>query len=458
MTEPVETKWSNRKAVMRQSEDEKPLSRWVSVPFSPRRWPFFYGWMIVAAATVGTIASVPGQTIGVGVFTDDLVVALALSRTQLTVAYMLGTIASSFLLPLAGALTDRWGTRVMITCSAGGLGLSLLVMTQIDSLSMLTHATYGRIGSVALAFLLIRFFGQGCLTMVSRVAIGRWFDRRRGMAAGISNVVVSYCFNASPFLLNAWLESVGWRQTYLRLAALAGGGMALLGWILFRNAPEDCGLAMDGDRGHDQPRRTAVRAPTARIDFTRAEAARSPTFWAYTLSMAWQALFMTAVGFHITTMGQEQGLSREVCYRIFPTVGLLSAASALVAGWLSDRVRLRWFLQVNVLCQVLSALGLFGLAQPAGRMVFIAGYGISAALFGLLLTTVWPRYYGRAHLGAISGLATSVLVFASAVGPFLFSYLRNVSDSYEPVFMASAGAPLLLLFLTFFARNPQRRP
>ncbi len=91
-------------------------------------------------------------------------------------------------------------------------------------------------------------------------------------------------------------------------------------------------------------------------------------------------------------------------------------------------------------------------------MVFIAGYGISAALFGLLLTTVWPRYYGRAHLGAISGLATSVLVFASAVGPFLFSYLRNVSDGYEPVFMASAGVPLFLLFLTFFARNPQRRP
>lgn len=441
---------------MRQPEDEKPLSHWVSVPFSPRRWPFFYGWVIVAVATVGTIASVPGQTIGVGVFTDDLVAALALSRTQLTVAYMLGTLVSSFLLPLAGALTDRWGTRVMVTFSAGGLGLSLLVMTQIEGLTRLTSSVYGVIAVVASVFLAMRFFGQGCLTMVSRITIGRWFERRRGVATGLSNTAVAYFFNASPFLLNAWLESVGWRQTYLRLALWVGGGMAVLGWVFFRTAPEACGLEMDGGLDAGNTRVRASHVPGIRREFTRAEAARTAAFWVYSLAMAWQSLFMTAVGFHITAIGQEQGLSREVCYSVFPVIGILSAIAALTAGWLSDRIRLRWLLQANLLCQFLSALGLSGLAHLWGRFVFMGGYGVSAALFGLLLTTVWPRYYGRDHLGAISGLATSVLVFASAVGPFIFSFLHGLDGRYASAFLVSMGAPLLLLILTGFARNPQR--
>ena len=35
---------------MKLPNHEHTLSRWASFPFSPVRWPFFYGWMIVAMA------------------------------------------------------------------------------------------------------------------------------------------------------------------------------------------------------------------------------------------------------------------------------------------------------------------------------------------------------------------------------------------------------------------------
>ncbi|HCE06906.1 MAG TPA: hypothetical protein DEQ62_11315, partial [Verrucomicrobiales bacterium] len=44
----------------------------VRTPFAPSACPFFYGWVIVFAATIGTIASIPGQTMGFTVFTDVL--------------------------------------------------------------------------------------------------------------------------------------------------------------------------------------------------------------------------------------------------------------------------------------------------------------------------------------------------------------------------------------------------
>ena len=44
-------------------------------PFSPARLPFFYGWVVVVATTLGLIASIPGQTMGFSVFADILIEA-----------------------------------------------------------------------------------------------------------------------------------------------------------------------------------------------------------------------------------------------------------------------------------------------------------------------------------------------------------------------------------------------
>ena len=44
-------------------------------PFAPRNLPFFYGWWLAAVGTLGILASMPGQTMGVSVFTDQLLEA-----------------------------------------------------------------------------------------------------------------------------------------------------------------------------------------------------------------------------------------------------------------------------------------------------------------------------------------------------------------------------------------------
>ena len=60
-------------------------------PFDPARVPFYYGWVVLVVGTVGILASVPGQTAGVSVFTDDLIETTGLSRLQLANAYLIGT-------------------------------------------------------------------------------------------------------------------------------------------------------------------------------------------------------------------------------------------------------------------------------------------------------------------------------------------------------------------------------
>ena len=60
------------------------------------------------------MSSIPGQTMGVGVYTDYLILHTGLNRLEISMAYMTGTILSSLLLPTAGRLYDLWGSRVMI--------------------------------------------------------------------------------------------------------------------------------------------------------------------------------------------------------------------------------------------------------------------------------------------------------------------------------------------------------
>ena len=69
----------------------------VRTPFAPSKCPFFYGWVIVFAATIGSIFSIPGQTMGFSVFTDVLIEELGLTRVELSSAYCLGTVALSLI-------------------------------------------------------------------------------------------------------------------------------------------------------------------------------------------------------------------------------------------------------------------------------------------------------------------------------------------------------------------------
>ena len=95
----------------------------VTWPFDPKRSPVFYGWVVWVFSTVGFLLSIPGQTMGMAVFTDTFIEVLGLSRTELSMAYLFGTVGSSFFLTSAGRWYDQLGGRIMIAVSAAALAI-----------------------------------------------------------------------------------------------------------------------------------------------------------------------------------------------------------------------------------------------------------------------------------------------------------------------------------------------
>ncbi|NEP18249.1 MAG: MFS transporter [Leptolyngbya sp. SIO4C1] len=431
-------------------------------PFPPRKLPVFYGWVILIVTTVGVIMSIPGQTAGVSVFTDPLLAATGLSRLGLSNAYLIGTLTSGLLLPLGGVFVDRFGARLTVIGASVWLAMTLVYLSGCDRIAQwlsrqlsLESSLPAAFALLCLGFISLRFSGQGMLTLVSRTTLGKWFDRRRGMASGTAGIFVSFGFSAAPLLLSFFIDGFGWRGAWLSLAALVGLGMGSLGWLFYRDNPEECGLAMDGPSPPSSPLISpSLPAPTAR-DFTRPAALRTLAFWAVTLALASQALTITGITFHIVDIGAAAGLPQKQTVAIFLPIAVFSTLTGYLIGILSDRAKLRLLFIGMMVFESLGILGMAYLDSWPMRLVAIAGLGISGGCFGTLSTVTMPRYFGRLHLGAIVGVEMMVLVIASAIGPSLLATFNALFGSYRLGLYVCAAIPLTIILVLLPMRNPQ---
>ncbi|NOY90789.1 MAG: MFS transporter [Deltaproteobacteria bacterium] len=405
--------------------------------------------------------SIPGQTMGVSVFTDALIEHTGLSRLGLANAYLAGTLTSGLLLPFGGTLLDRWGARVLVVLSSLGLGLTLVLLSQIDRvIQVLGGAESVAFVALALSFVLLRFSGQGMLTMVSRTMLGKWFDRRRGLVAGISGLFIAFGFAGAPLVLSWGIDLAGFRGAWLGLALIVGLGMSVVGWLFYRDSPEVCGLRMDGDAEQTADEsRARGRSPAAEEpDLTRRQAVSQRAFWSVTLALAFQGLLITAITFHIVDLGALAGLDRARVVTLFLPMAGISTATGFLAGWAADRLPMRALLVVMMLAQGLGVASAAWIGEPSFFWLAALGLGVSGGLFGPISTVALPRFFGRLHLGSIAGVQMMAIVIGSALGPSLLAVSKSISGGYADGLFVGCVLPVVGLILALLTKDPRPPP
>ena len=450
---------------MREAEKAKyqgPRKWDPAFPFSPKKFTFFYGWVIVLAGTLAVVFSIPGQTMGFSVFTDVLIKELGLSRVQLSTAYCLGTVISGLSLPFFGRLYDRIGARKMIVYSALATGLVLLYLSQVKNILMLLDQIVSVSPSViafviiTLGFFMIRASAQGVLTMTGRNAIGKWFDNNRGKAFALSGVVTAFSFSFAPRGLKWMSDEFGWSGAWGILGIVTIAFMASLGWLLFRDNPEECGLVMDGN-GSVEKLKKMHKDAIAHVDYELSRALKTWAFWAFNFSFVFISLYTTAVTFHVISIGSSLGRNElEVIGYFVPMAGV-SVTSNILMGVISSRVRLKYLLAIMNAAIFVSVIGVIHLDSGAGVLSYIIGNGIAGGGFACLTGIVWPRFFGRKWLGAISGVGMSSMVISSGIGPLLFGASYSMNGNYSSILWLCSIIPALLFFGCAWADNPQAR-
>ena len=431
---------------------ETPTSsarRWLATgrwPFDPARVGFYYGWVVVVVGTMGMIASIPGQTAGVSVFTDHLTDSTGLTRLQLSIAYLIGTGSSGLLLPRGGRAIDRHGARTVALSATIGLSGVLVGLSFVGPMNVVVGMLVLSVG-----FGFLRFTGQGLLTLSSRTMIAQWFDRRRGLVSSVAGTFMSFAFAASPVLLLALIDIGGFRWAWRLLAVVLALVVGPLIVLLYRNSPESCGLVIDG--GVAEPTDSGPVVIGTDDDLTRDEALRDVRFWAIAAPIAALSATSTALTFHIVDFGAEVGLSDDEIVRIFLPIALVSVPVTLLGGWLIDIVSPLLIAAVMCVAQIVMYLTVGYIDTPMFAVVAIVAWGVSQGCFGPLTSAALPRLFGRRHLGSIAGIQMSALVIGSAVGPALFALVDSIAGSYRAALWISMAVPGLGLVLAATAHR-----
>lgn len=432
-------------------------------PFSPKNFPFFYGWIIAVFATISILSTLPGQTAGVSAFTNPVLDATGLSRVQLSSAYLIGTLSSGLLLPFGGRLIDRFGARLTVMLSAMGLGLTLIYLSLCDYTitfinSLLPTVNREIIGLTVMAtgFIFLRFTGQGMLMLVSRNTLGKWFNRRRGFVWGIANIFISFTFAAAPLLLSTVINIFGWRGAWLVLAAFVGIGMTSLGWLFFRDNPEICGLEMDGEIANSPQQENASSSDSylAKLgELTANQAIKTIAFWSVTLALSLHSLTVTGITFHLVDLGTQSGLSEQQAVSLFLPIGVLSTVAGFLVGLISDRTSLKILIIIFLLLLLLGLVGIANLSLLPWRVAGTVGLGISGGFFATLSNIALPRLYGRTHLGVIGGMQMTSMVIGSAVGPSFLAWFKDMFGSYQAGLYACCLMIPIALGLSLFSQE-----
>lgn len=400
----------------------------------------YYGWVMLPVAVAGVIATSPGQTYAIAAFNPSFRADLGLSHTQLTGAYMLGTLLAALPLALVGRMMDRHGLRKALVVTVCLLGGACLVAA----------AATGPV-TVFLAFFLLRMLGPGALSLLSSSTLAFWFDRRLGTVEGIRQVGMAAALAAVP-ALNLWLiGAVGWRAAFVVLGLAVCGVMLPLLLFVFHNRPEDVGQVIDGKAGEVAP-------VPAGPEMTLREATRTRSFWIVLGLNALWALVGTGVTFNVVPIAVSQGLTDRDAAVLLTVFAAAMAVTHLVGGVLADRVALHRLLAASAVCMAGSALLMRSLAVPGTVVGCGVLMGVAQGLSGGITSVVCVRYWGRLHLGQIRGAFSTVVVAASSAGPFLIGLTYDLTGGYGGILTAFAAAGLVAAVAAAFAPRPTHSP
>jgi MFS family permease len=383
---------------------------------------------------------IPTLSFTFGVFMPSLIEAFGWTRGQVSTGFSMSLITMVVAMPLIGRLVDRVGAKRVILPSALVFGLF------VASLSMLTEHIWHFYG----IFIVMGLVGVGTAPLAYSSVIAHWFDRKRGIALGVTMVGLGLGSSVMPSVAHVLIDTVGWRQGYLLLgAAVITVTIPVVGLFL-RERPEMLGLRPDGEpEGEPRPHAGNVEGMSIR------EVSRTGTFWL--MCIVFFLIGMTVIGclIHLVPMLTDYGVSARTAALATSTVGVSLVFGRVVAGYLLDH-----FFAVRVAVVFFLGVGLSILLFWSGIsnwLVFLAalmlgmGLGAESDIIPFLVS----RYFGLKSFTEIYGYTNASFTLGGVVGPLFMGVGFDQFGSYRFV-LAGFGAATLVSLALITQLSPYR--
>ena len=409
---------------------------------------FYYGWMMVFMSGLAFFVSAPGQTYSISVFINAYNQEFGYSSTLISSGYSIATTISGLSLIFMGRAVDRFGARRMMMVAGVMLGLSALYNSFVANIVM-----------IFIGFFLLRYFGQGSLTLIPNALVPQWFEKKRAFSislAGIGNLLATLSIPAfNYFMINA----IGWQQAWRVWSIILLVGFVPLVYLFVVNRPEDIGIPMENDLANGD--QDAVKASLVKMEkesFTLKEALKTKEFWFAGIIGMIPSMFTTGITFHFFSMMNLRGVSNDHAAIIIGLVALPAFIMPFIARLVIDRYPVNYVFSVTLVFMILSMLWLaFTVNSAFTATLFILFYGTAVAVQGVALNVLWPNYFGRLYLGSIRGSATVFMVLGSALGPLPFGVAYDLTGGYNHVIMGMILFTSITVFMALSIKKPIKK-
>jgi MFS family permease len=410
------------------------------------------GWIVLIVAAGAMVGTLPGRTQGLGLITEPMLTDLQLDRLAYAQLNLWATILGAAAAPAVGPLVDRYGSRLILTSVSLLLGGVVVAMSRTVTLPML-----------AVTLTLTRALGQSALSVVSLAMVGQWFVRRIDAAMAVYSVVLSVGFMIAFPVVGWAIQAWGWRAAWLGVGAALIAILAPAAWLLVRRGPEAYGLQPDGDHNVVSGfRRRDIDLP----GYAWTAAVATPAFWIFAIGAALYGLVASGIGLFNESILAERGFGADIYYQSLAVTAFTGLAGNFLGGWVSTRIALGRVLAASLAILTAGLAALPYVSATWHIMLWAASMGFGGGLVTVLFFAVWPRVFGRRHLGRIQGAAQAITVVASAVGPLFLAWCVDRTGSYAAMFqilaavIAAIAVAALLIDLPppFAAVQPRANP
>lgn len=388
------------------------------------------GWRIVLGCALASGTGIVLLFFTFNLFILPMIAELKVTRGELgTVQAMIVTAALGA--PVIGALADRLGFKPVYLGCAAIVVIAEVVLAAFGS--TLVH--------MAIGIAILGFFGIGSTAVVTTRPVSAHFRHYRGRALGLVAVGVSITTLIVPPVLQAVVDSHGWREGYYLLAAL----------LLVVGMPAG-----------------AFLVPTSASRAAVAAGAKTPTDWSFVgnrdfvlMAAAIVTLGIGTAGFvsQLSPMIQQEGLSSAIGAIALSAFALGQFVGRLGGGWMLDAFDPRL---VAVVLTIVPGTG-FLLLLLSDQMVVAAL--LAAGMIGLqqgaeldIFAYFTARRFPVAQYGTIYGAINGVSWIGNAIAIIGVGRIHDATGNYDLAQAIGMAALLMGAALIWHIRLPRLQP
>lgn len=387
-----------------------------------RKAGIHYAWWIVVGCCFLQACCLGLMMNSAGIFytpvTEDLGIGLGPLALYVTVYFFVTT----FTYPFVARILPKYNVNVVLSLSVA-----------ICCVGMGLMSTYTSVWQWYFSGVLFGIGGAFVFVVAATVLVENWFDKKRGLALGITQCFSGIGGAIFPIVGTALINQVGWRSTYLILAIVAA--VLVLPWTMFvfKFKPEDKGLK---PYGYEEAKTDSGKIASVYPGVSAKKALLTAAFWALFLYGGVEAL-MSGYNTHLPGFAISIGLGDVFGSEMLSLSMIGYVFATVVMGWLTDKIGVVIPSFITLLITALSLFGFAVLREQLPLSVCAFFFGTNSVIITISMATLVSDIFGRKDYakilsyirmsGCIAAFGSSAIGFVyDATGRFDISFYAGI--------------------------------